>query len=188
MTNTAMSYTSLRRRTVLLCAVLAAVLALLWLAPASVATWRRWRAPAPQPPALNEFERAALTPREVAGVQQPTLQRPLFSSTRRPPPKEAKAPPPAAAPVYGIAQAQLRGLVDAGDAGGALVELDDATHFVRVGDTLPGTEWRLVELEGRTARFESSARRHVLELPFLENLGASPAVPAPPAAAQRRRR
>ena len=184
MNHTAMSHTSLRRRIVLLCVELAAALALLWLAPASVATWRRWKAPAPQPPALDEYERAALTPRAPAGVQQPTLQRPLFTPTRRPPPKEVEAPPPAA-PAQVIEQAQLRGFVDAGGVSGALVELDGTTYFVHVGEELPGTDWRLTALQGRAAHFESKGSgRHVLELPFLENLGAPP---APPAAAQGRR-
>lgn len=185
MTHTAMFHTSLRRRIVLLCAVLAAALALLWLTPASLARWRSWKAPAPQPPALDEFERTALTPRAPTGVQQETLQRPLFTPTRRPAPKAAEEPAPTA-PAQGIEQAQLRGLVDAGGVSGALVELDGATHFVRVGDALPGTEWRLTALRGRKARFEGrNSSRYELELPFLENLGVPP---APPAAAPGRRR
>ena len=184
MNYTATPHMSLRRRIVLLCAVLAAALALLWLAPASVATWRRWKAPAPQPPALNEFERATLTPREATGVQQPTLQRPLFTPTRRPQAKKVKEEtPPPAAPVQDIEKAHLRGFVDAQGVSGALVELGGTTHFVRVGDALPGTEWRLAALQGRAARFDSRDHpSYVLELPFLENLGA------PPATAQGRRR
>ena len=187
MTHAAATPPTLRRRIVLLCVVLAAVLALLWLTPASFAPWRRWKVPAPQPPALDEFERAALAPRETTGAHGEALQRPLFQPTRRPLPKENEGDAPAA-PASGIEQARLRGLVDAQDASGVLVELDGDTHFVRVGDTLPGTEWRLTALQGRTAHFESGARRHELELPFLENLGASPASPAPPKAEPKRRR
>lgn len=184
MKRAAIPYSALRRRIVLLCAVLAAALALLWLVPASLASWRSWRAPAPQPPALNEFERAALAFREPAGVQQEALQRPLFLSSRRPQPKASEGDAPAAS-AQDIGQAQLRGLVDAGGVSGAMVELDGTTHFVHIGEVLPGTQWRLAALQGRTARFESGAQRHELELPFLENLGAPP---APPAATRRRRR
>ena len=96
MTHAAANPSNIRRRTVLLCAVLAAVLALLWLTPASLASWRRWNAPQPQPPALGEFERAALTPRTGAGVQEEALQRPLFLPARRPPAKASEETAPAA--------------------------------------------------------------------------------------------
>lgn len=171
-----LSHSALRQRVVLLCAVLAAALALLWLTPASLATWRRWQEPAPQPPALGEFERAALAPRVNAGVQEEMLQRPLFMPSRRPQPKEVveeTAPP---APVQRIEQVQLRGMVDAQGVSGVLVELDGITYFVHTGEALPGTEWRLAALQGRTARFESGTSSYKLELPFLENLGAPPGV------------
>lgn len=187
MTRAALLHSALRRRIVLLCMVLAAALALLWFMPASLATWRRWQAPAPQPPALDEFERAALALRPFAGVQEETLQRPLFMPTRRPQPKEVveEAAPPA--PVQRIEQARLRGLVDAQGVGGAIVELEGVTHFVHVGEELPGTKWRLTALQGRAASFEDDGRRRqTLELPFLEAAGTQPAAAAPAPRARRR--
>ena len=185
MTRAALSLSVLRRRIVLLCLVLAAALVLLWLTPAPVAAWRRWQAPAPQPPALDEFERAALMPRVPDGVQEEALQRPLFMPSRRPLPKEVEAPQLATAPVQSIEKAYLRGLVDAQGVSGVIVELEGVTYFVHVGEELPGTEWRLAALLGRTARFESGASSHELDLPFLENLGMPS---APPAAMPGRRR
>ena len=187
MTHAAATPSTIRRRIVLLCLVLAAALALLWLTPAPLAGWKNWRAPAPQPPALDEFERAALTPRAGAGVPQEALQRPLFQLSRRPVPKASEED--AAVPALDIEQAQLRGLVDADGVSGAFVELDGATHFVHVGEVLPGTGWRLAALQGRAARFENGVSSHELELPFLENLGAPPEPPkAAPQTARGRRR
>ena len=190
MTRAASSISTLRRRLVLLCAVLAAVLALLWLTPAPLAPWRQWSAPAPQPPALGEFAQAALQVRQGDGMYEQALQRPLFVHTRRPAARSAaeEAPP---APTQRIEQVRLLGLVDAQGASGAMLEIDGATHFVRVGEDVPGAGgWRLAALEPRAVRFANARRHHRIGLPFLENLGAAP--PAPGAseapAAQRRRR
>ena len=74
---------------------LAAVLAVLWLAPGAPAQWRTWQAPQPQPPTLDDIDAAQLTPNPAAGAAYPgVLQRPLMDPARRP---QAAASAPAAA-------------------------------------------------------------------------------------------
>ena len=74
---------------------LAAVLAVLWLAPGAPAQWRTWQAPQPQPPSLDDIDAAQLTPNPAAGAAYPgVLQRPLMDPARRP---QAAARAPAAA-------------------------------------------------------------------------------------------
>lgn len=189
MTRATLSHSVLRRRIVLLCLVLAAVLALLWFTPSPLAAWRRWRAPAPQPPALGEFESAVLALRTPTGVQQKTLQRPLFLQSRRAIVQDATESAPDDQPLQGVENASLRGLVDAQGVRGALVEMDGVTHFVRVGGELPGTGWRLTALEGRSAHFDGDEGRRVLELPFLETIeGPPPGVASATSPVQRVRR
>ena len=50
---------------------LAAVLAVLWLAPGAPAQWRTWQAPQPQPPSLDDIDAAQLTPNPAAGAAYP---------------------------------------------------------------------------------------------------------------------
>ncbi len=174
-----------RQRLTLVCLLLAAVLALLWLTPGALARWRQWRPPAPQPPALGDAELALLQLRPAPeAVAEQTLQRPLFSTVRRPGPEEAAGGEEAdveAGPTLPIELVRLLGLVDAAGTSGAMVESGGVTQFVRVGEEVPGTGgWRLASIERRAASFEGEGGAlHRMELPFLEGISAPVPAPAP---------
>ena len=71
----------------LVLALMALALAVLWLAPGVPAGWRHWQAPAPQAPKLDDVQAAArqFNPAAVA-VYPAVLERPLMSPARRPRP------------------------------------------------------------------------------------------------------
>ena len=82
----------------LVLALMALALAVLWLAPGVPAGWRHWQAPAPQAPKLDDVQAAArqFNPAAVA-VYPAVLERPLMSPARRPPaPASAAVAAPAA--------------------------------------------------------------------------------------------
>ena len=183
---------------------LAAVLAVLWLAPGAPAQWRTWQAPQPQPPSLDDIDAAQLTPNPAAGAAYPgVLQRPLMDPARRPqaaasaPAAAAAAPPPPAA----IEKVKLLGIVAGSALSGVLIDEDGQSRFVRRGERIG--DWTLDSLQDRAAGFVRGAERRSIELsvapadatpapagPRSNRGAAQPTVPAPtasPAAVSRPR-
>ena len=137
---------------------LAAVLAVLWLAPGAPAQWRTWQAPQPQPPSLDDIDAAQLTPNPAAGAAYPgVLQRPLMDPARRPqaaasaPAAAAAAPPPPAA----IEKIKLLGIV-AGPALSGVLIANSRSQAV--------TDTKLEELTREVREHNNFARR----VPILE--------------------
>ena len=93
--------------------------------------------------------------------------RPLFSSTRRikvAPPSALPPPKPAAAPTVSTLEGwSLLGIFDSGEVKGALVRhANSEGHRVSIGDVVDG--WRLVAVDSRSVRFESSSGASQAEL------------------------
>lgn len=89
------------------------------------------------------------------------LERPLFSSTRRPPPPP---PPPVPTPPPDLlANAQVLG-VYAGDAAssGAIVRIDGKGRRIRLGESING--WQLSSVKERSAVFISGGQTRELQL------------------------
>ena len=159
---------------------LAAVLAVLWLAPGAPAQWRTWQAPQPQPPSLDDIDAAQLTPNPAAGAAYPgVLQRPLMDPARRPqaaasaPAAAAAAPPPPAA----IEKIKLLGIVAGPALNGAMIEHDGQARFVRRGERVG--DWTLERLSGREAVFARADERRRIELPVAHGGPADVAAPLP---------
>ena len=159
---------------------LAAVLAVLWLAPGAPAQWRTWQAPQPQPPSLDDIDAAQLTPNPAAGAAYPgVLQRPLMDPARRPqaaasaPAAAAAAPPPPAA----IEKIKLLGIVAGPALSGVLIDEDGQSRFVRRGERIG--DWTLDSLQDRAAGFVRGAERRSIEL----SVAPADATPAPAAPA-----
>lgn len=103
--------------------------------------------------------------------------RPLLSADRRPAPIVASAGNEDA-PL----EATLTSVLITGDVKLAILQLtrDNSSEQVRLGETLKGTAWRLVELEPRLAVFEGPEGRRQMELRVFDGRGG--ATPTPMAA------
>ena len=158
--------------------LLALVLVFLWLAPDRQAQHLRWTPPQPQ-----TTDYASMLP-NLPPVQPVTtgqfvamLDRPLFTSTRRPPPPPE---PKAAAASDSLSSARLTGVfVGSGD-GGVIIQLAGKDRRVRLREQVDG--WTLSAVDARSATFTSGSGARTLQL-LRGNLasytGQSPTV-APP--------
>jgi hypothetical protein len=115
---------------------LAGGLAWQWVTPAGQVRNVRWTPPAPIKPVLTD---SVLPPWNAdLGSFMASLDRPLFSATRRPPPKPAEAPPVV---VDTLASVRVLGLYSSGGtSGGAIVRSEGKVVRLKQGDTLGG--WR----------------------------------------------
>ncbi len=132
-------------------AALAALLAWLWLGPDGAPRHLRWEPPAPMAPELGE---AAAPLPQVEAVDTAlfiaTLDRPLFSPSRRPAPV---APPAGAAPKEEapdpLAGIQLYGLYATEEGGGILARVQGKVRRIAVNESLGG--WTLKSIQEREA-------------------------------------
>jgi general secretion pathway protein N len=106
--------------------------------------------------------------------------RPLLSADRRPPPVTDAGDGNSEAPLDVL----LTSVLIAGDLKLAIVQRqgDTASLRVRLGDTVPGTAWRLVELQPRRAAFEGPQGRRELDLRLFDGSGGATAVSGTPRA------
>lgn len=160
-------------------ALMAALLAALWLAPGPLAALRHWQAPAPQAPKLDDVQAALLHANPTAGAAYPVvLARPLFEPTRSPSAKAPTATVPTPAP-SAIEQAKLQGVVAGPTLSGVMLEEGGQSRFVRVGEAVG--DWTLHSVQGRQARFVRRGQQRVLD--WAAPAGES-AAPAPAKAGQ----
>lgn len=89
------------------------------------------------------------------------LERPIFSSTRRPPPPP---PPPVPAPPPDLlANAQIVGVFSGGsESGGAIVRIDGKGRRIRLGESISG--WQLAAVKERSAVFTNGGQTRELLL------------------------
>lgn len=168
-----------RRLPVLLLALalgLAVALAWLWARPASPLHAPAWTAPAPQLPQLDAPGALQKHPGAEA-VGAATLDRPLFSDSRRPGPAAAGSAP-AAAPPVALDKARLLGIVASPAFSALLVEVEGNPRTLRRGERIGDWEW--VDLRGRRASFRRGTETRTLDLPYSH---AGPAAGASAAAA-----
>lgn len=145
-------------------ALLAVILAALWLGPEPLAAWRAWSPPAPQAPNLDDVQTALLKANPAATAAYPAImERPLFQPSRR---LEAAASAPAAAapPPTAIEQIKLLGLISGADLTGVMLEEQGQQRFVRRGEKVG--DWTLDAIEERFAVFTRDGERKQIELPY----------------------
>lgn len=106
--------------------------------------------------------------------------RPLLSADRRPPPVTDAGDGNSEAPLDVL----LTSVLIAGELKLAIVQRqgDPASLRVRLGDAVPGTAWRLVELQPRRAVFEGPQGRRELDLRVFDGSGGATAVSGTPRA------
>jgi hypothetical protein len=151
----------MRRHVVLLLVVLnlalAAWLASMWLTPQGA--WRNlaWQPPAPIQPELGAVA-AANAEMNLTGFVA-TLDRPLFSPSRRPPPVKAAA---AAAPVDPLANIQLYGIYSGSGGSGIIARVDGKSRRFRVDESVG--EWVVKSIKDRDVTFARGAEVRVIHL------------------------
>lgn len=106
--------------------------------------------------------------------------RPLLSADRRPAPVTDAGDGNSDAPLDVL----LTSVLIAGDLKLAIVQRqgDTASLRVRLGETVPGTAWRLVELQPRRAAFEGPQGRRELDLRVFDGSGGATVVSGTPRA------
>lgn len=112
---------------------LAAGLAWLWVTPEGELRSVRWTPPAPIKPALAGPDSPPWS--ADLGSFMAALDRPLFSSTRKPP---AKAEAAVAVPADTLNDVRILGLYSGASGGGAIVRSEGKVRRVRPGDSLGG--------------------------------------------------
>ena len=143
--------------------LLALLLAVLWLAPGPAAGWRAWKAPAPQPPNLDDAKAALISDDPAAAAEYPEIaERPLFLPARRPASDASDAA--SATPPLPVEQVQFTGIIDGPTLTGVMLQDKDETRFVRQGENIG--DCTLKSIAGRTITFSCKGERKQIDLPY----------------------
>ena len=143
-----------------------------WVTPQG--EWRnvRWTPPAPIKPVLTDSAFPAWS--ADLGSFVASLDKPLFSATRKPPAKAAEAPPVA---VDTLASVRVLGLYSSdGASGGAIVRSEGKVVRLKQGDTLGG--WTVKEVRPLELVLARGGEKRTLDVKRGPDLAAD--VPATP--------
>ncbi len=171
---------SVTRTLIVVNAGLAAALAWLWLNPDGSLRNTRWEPPTPVSPALSSLLPALPSQASAADISRfvATLDRPLFSPTRRPPipppPPAPPAPVPPPPPPDPLADVQLSGVFSGADGGGVILKVEGKNRLVRVNEQIGA--WTVKAINDRDVTFARGAETRVLKV---ERLRAAPPPPSP---------
>ena len=156
--------------------LLGAALAWLWLGTNGTLRNVHWQEPQAHQPDFGSMA-AQLPKQDPADLSRfmATLERPLFSPSRRPPPPPPPptvAPPPP--PPDPLASVQLFGVfADAEGKGGIIARVEGKPKRIHTGQSIGA--WTLKSIEGRNVTLERGAEVRVLNLAHVRV--AAPAVP-----------
>ena len=161
-------------------ALMALLLAALWLGPGPLAAWRQWQAPPAQAPNLDDVRTALLRANPAAAAAYPAvLDRPLLNPERRAQAAAGAAAARAPAPTA-IEQVRLQGIVAGSALRGVMLEEQGKTRFVRVGERVG--DWTLERVNARDAVFQRGGQQRRIELTLARSDAPAPAPVAGPAA------
>jgi hypothetical protein len=124
----------------------------------------RWGAPSPVMPDFStDLSRSVELSPMSNGQFVATLDRPLFSPTRRqPPPVPVVAPPAPVVVPDPFASARLLGVFRDDRGVGVLVQADGKIQRVRAGEILG--QWKLKDVQGRDVTFVQGEEKRVIQL------------------------
>ncbi|MGB6116324.1 MAG: hypothetical protein WBF97_14725 [Comamonas sp.] len=153
------------------------VLALLWIDGRGRLRHVHWQLP--KPIAFDGSQWAASLPPRVVEQRQllRTLERPLFSPSRRPPPPPPPADVAADASATTLAGVHLYGLYGAGTTGGAIVRIDGKDQRLAVNESAKG--WKLVRIGDNGITLRRGAQERTIELVHVIPVPGAPAPAAP---------
>lgn len=151
--------------------LLACALALLWLPAQQRQRALHWQAPAAQAAQLSDPGQRlpARTPLPV-GSFLATLERPLFSPSRRPPPPVLAVAAPEVDPLDAIV---LQGLYQAADGGGIFARVEGRDRRIALGSAIG--PWTVHSVLGAEVTLRRGAQTRVLRLRPAQLDGAAPA-------------
>lgn len=151
-------------------------LAALWITPQRTLRNVHWQPPLPQKPEFSD-PGASLPSREAVGVGSfmATLDRPLFSPSRRPPPPPAPANTAAPEPDP-LANIQLQGVYSGEGGGGIFAKVDGKDRRIALGGALGA--WSVKGIDNREVTFVRGDETRVLRL-VPSRLAAVAPAPAP---------
>lgn len=155
--------------------VLVAGGAYLWIDPQGALRDMVWVPPEAQPPQISPVGLPAGVGGGEADVNRfvATMDRPLFSPSRRPPPPPPPPAPPK--PVDPLADIQLFGVYGGKESGGILARFNGKIQRVRLSESVG--EWSVKEINGRDVTFARGDETRVMHLAHV--IGPRPAaVPA----------
>jgi hypothetical protein len=137
-----------------------------------------WQEPAPVRPAMAEALFPPAPRAEDLGKYRESIDRPLFSPTRRPVinKKGADADKPK---VDALKEVKVTGLYGGSDRGGAIISVSGKLQRLAYGAKI--ADWKLVGEKDRSADFVSDEGEH--RLLKLERIAAAPPPPSTPVAA-----
>lgn len=155
-------------------ALLVCLLAWLWIDPHGGLRGVQWQPPAAIRPELGTVS-PAMAARDDADVARfmVILDRPIFSTTRRPPPPKALAAT-RADPLDAI---RLYGLFSGSGGGGVIVQVEGKTRRVKVSEAIG--DWSLKEIRAREVVFARGGETRVV--PLVQAKQAAGAAVPPPA-------
>lgn len=167
----------MRRNTTLLLAglnvLLVGLLAWLWIDPHGGLRAVHWQPPAAIRPDLGTVS-AAVAARDDADVSRfmAILDRPVFSTTRRPPPPKTQV----AARADPLDSIHLYGVFSGSEGGGLLVRVEGKTRRVKVSESIG--DWNLKEIRGSEVVFVRGTESRVVPLVQAKQAAGAP-VPRP---------
>lgn len=152
------------RAVLVLPAVLLLVFAAMWLRPSGLRN-SDWEPPAPLPPEVEVGVSSILENARSANLSRfgSILERPLFSSTRRPAPVKAaeKADAPLAPPDP-LETTRIYGVFSVGGVSGIIADLDGKPRRIPVGGALG--PWRVSAVADRDITFTRGGETRVIQL------------------------
>ncbi len=139
--------------------LLVCLLAWLWIDPHGGLRGVHWQPPAAIRPELGAVS-PAMAAREDTDVARfmVILDRPIFSTTRRPPPAKAAV----AARADPLDAIHIYGLFSGSGGGGAIIKIEGKTRRVKVSEAVG--DWALKEIRGSEAVFSRGSERRVIPL------------------------
>jgi hypothetical protein len=155
--------------------VLACGLAWLWFDPDGKVKNIHWEAPAPRRADFASLVPSIGQAREGdVGQFVATLDRPLFSPSRRPPPPVIVTAPPPPPPPDPLNNTQLLGLFAGAQSGGILARVDGKIRRIRVNERIG--DWTIQTVKDRDVVFVRGNETRVVHLDR-SRVSATPAAP-----------
>ena len=159
--------------------VFAAVLVWYWLDGSGRPRSLHWQPPSPIQP---EWPVAAAAPTSGQDTSAflITLERPLFSPSRRPPPPPKPVEAEASTQVDPLASMQVVGIYGDGERGGIIAMIDGKMQRKSVGQRLG--PWELRSIAGREITLAQGAQTRTLRITRTAVMGEAPVASSPSAA------
>ena len=143
--------------------LLAGILVWLWVAPDGRLRDVTWTSPAAVKPDFSSAPRASSgTGQTDMALVMATLDRPLFSPTRRPPPPVVAASAGAEPPPDPLRNVSIQGVYSGAGAGGIIAKVDGVSKRILLNEKIG--DWTLSSIDERDVKFVRNEESRVMQL------------------------